>query len=144
MSRSGYPPWIMKRGGLESSGQRLISSIGKTNRIEFFSVGKKKLKKKIRKSDFFKRFFKIFWNFKFFYHFWRKKMIFGVFVDFCELFNFRGMKRLRLSLNLFIPLILVNILKSPTISSPTTPPYWSSLPGHPAWGVTDQGRLGAD
>ena len=30
------PPWILKRAGLESSGQRLISSIGKTKRIEFF------------------------------------------------------------------------------------------------------------
>ena len=34
-SRSGYPPWILKRGGLVSSGQRLISSIGKTKGIAF-------------------------------------------------------------------------------------------------------------
>ena len=25
VSRSGYPPWILKRAGLESSGQRLLS-----------------------------------------------------------------------------------------------------------------------
>ena len=35
-SRSGYPPWILKRAGLESSGRRLISSIGKTKGIAFF------------------------------------------------------------------------------------------------------------
>ena len=29
LSRSCYPPWNLKRGGLESPGQRLISSIGK-------------------------------------------------------------------------------------------------------------------
>ena len=29
------PPWILKRGGLESCGQRLISSIGKTKIIAF-------------------------------------------------------------------------------------------------------------
>ena len=33
-----YPHWILKRGGLESSGWRLISSIGKTNRIAFCFV----------------------------------------------------------------------------------------------------------
>ena len=44
VSRSGYPPWILKRGGLESSGQKLISSFGKTKRIAFlyFFFGKKK------------------------------------------------------------------------------------------------------
>ena len=41
MSRSGYPPWILKRGGVESSGRRLISSIGKTKRIAFFFCKKK-------------------------------------------------------------------------------------------------------
>ena len=30
VSRSGDPPWILKRGGLERSGRRLISSISKT------------------------------------------------------------------------------------------------------------------
>ena len=39
MSRLGYPPWILKQGGLDSSGQRLISSIGKTER--FFFLAKK-------------------------------------------------------------------------------------------------------
>ena len=33
MSCSGYPPWILKRGGLESSGRILISSNGKTKKI---------------------------------------------------------------------------------------------------------------
>ena len=42
LSRSDHPPWILKRGGLESSGQRLISSIGKTKGIAFFFFGKKK------------------------------------------------------------------------------------------------------
>ena len=32
----GTPPWILKRGGLESSGRRLISSNGKTKLIVFF------------------------------------------------------------------------------------------------------------
>ena len=42
--RSCYPPWILKRGGLESSGQRIISSMGKTKRTAFFSFfGKKKI-----------------------------------------------------------------------------------------------------
>ena len=38
VSRSGYPTWILKQDGLESSGQRLISSIGKTKIIAFFSL----------------------------------------------------------------------------------------------------------
>ena len=37
------PPWMLKRGGLESSGRRLISSIGKLKRKVFFGV----------KNDFF-------------------------------------------------------------------------------------------
>ena len=37
------PPWILKRGGLESSGQRLMASNGKTNRIAFFLFLAKKL-----------------------------------------------------------------------------------------------------
>ena len=35
------PPCILKRGELESSGQRLISSIGKTKRIAYFLLAKK-------------------------------------------------------------------------------------------------------
>ena len=35
VSRSGYPPRILKQGGLESSGQRLITSTGKNKRIAF-------------------------------------------------------------------------------------------------------------
>ena len=30
------PPWILKGAGMDSSGQRLISSIGKTKRLAFF------------------------------------------------------------------------------------------------------------
>ena len=48
VSHSGDPPWILKQAGLESSGQRLISSIGKTKRIAFlFFRKKKKIKKRI-------------------------------------------------------------------------------------------------
>ena len=35
-SRSGYPPWILKWAGVESSCPTLISSIGKTKRIAIF------------------------------------------------------------------------------------------------------------
>ena len=35
-SRSGYPPWILKRAGLESSGRIASSSYWKTKRIAFF------------------------------------------------------------------------------------------------------------
>ena len=42
MSRSGDPPWILKWAGLESSGQRLISSTGKIKKIAFFFWQKKK------------------------------------------------------------------------------------------------------
>ena len=38
VSRSGYPPWNLKSGGVESSGRRLISSFGKTKRKAFFSL----------------------------------------------------------------------------------------------------------
>ena len=44
VSRSGYPPWIQKRAGLESSGRRLISSIGKTKGIAFFVFVENNLK----------------------------------------------------------------------------------------------------
>ena len=37
----GTLPWILKRGGMETSGQRLISSISKTKRITFFFAKKK-------------------------------------------------------------------------------------------------------
>ena len=35
---SGYLPWILKRGGLVTSGQRLIALNGKTKRIKFMYV----------------------------------------------------------------------------------------------------------
>ena len=48
-------PWNLKRGGLESSGQRLISLIGKTKSIAFF------LAKNLEKKDILG-----FWRFEFF------------------------------------------------------------------------------
>ena len=36
----GPPPWILRWGGRDSSGQRLISSNGKTKKIAFFLRGK--------------------------------------------------------------------------------------------------------
>ena len=59
-SCSGYPPWILKRVGLESTGWRLISSIGKTKRIAFF-FGKKKYAQNVQ--IFLKWFFKDFLTF---------------------------------------------------------------------------------
>ena len=66
-SHSYYPPWNLKLGGLESSGPRLISSIGKTKRIAFFLAKKK----------YFQN-FQIFW----------KKRIFLDFLRFFEIFDF--------------------------------------------------------
>ena len=60
-SRSCNTPWILKRGGLESSGWWLISSIGKTKRIAFlflflsgtfFFLKIFRLQKKKKSSDF--------------------------------------------------------------------------------------------
>ena len=56
-SRSGDPPWILKRGVLESSGQRLISSIGKTKRIASLFFGKKNIFKIFKFLEEKKRFF---------------------------------------------------------------------------------------
>ena len=65
--RSRYPPWILKRGGLEKSGGRLISSNGKIKRIALlfcFFLDKKNLKIYIfNKSDFFLDFWRFFWQF---------------------------------------------------------------------------------
>ena len=36
MSRSGYPPWILNLGGLESSNKKSIASFGETKKIAFF------------------------------------------------------------------------------------------------------------
>ena len=45
------PPWILKRGGLQSSGQKIISSIGKAKRIQKkISAKKERIKK--GKNDF--------------------------------------------------------------------------------------------
>ena len=55
------PPWILKRGELESSGQKIISSIGKIKRIAlFFSFvfwQKKNNKKIVEILPAFSRFF---------------------------------------------------------------------------------------
>ena len=51
-SGSGDPPWILKLGGLEGSGQRLISIIGKTKRMAFIVEQNKKIFSKF--SDFLK------------------------------------------------------------------------------------------
>ena len=51
-SRSDHSPWILKRGGLDSSGRRLISSIGKTKRIAIFSA---KFFSSLKFSDFLKK-----------------------------------------------------------------------------------------
>ena len=88
-SRSGDPPWNLKRAGLESSGWRLVSSIGKTKKITFcfFFQRKKKIQKKINKKNDFLRFFEIF---GFFDHFW-KFLDFLVFYGFFNFFcNFLG------------------------------------------------------
>ena len=62
-------PWILKRGGLERSGRRLISLNGKTKRIDFYLIFLAKFfssstfseKKKEQKKDFFlKDIFQIF------------------------------------------------------------------------------------
>ena len=95
MSRSGYPPWILKRGGLESSGRRLISSIGKTKRIAFFYFffWRKNIFSKfsdfLKKSDFF-GFFEIFSDFRIFLPFFTIfgflffLWILGFFLDFLD------------------------------------------------------------
>ena len=91
VSRSGDPPWILKRAGLESSGQRLISSIGKTKGIAFPFFWQKERRKK-------KWYFEIFWDFfRFsdfltifdnFWIFWVFFMDFWIFLGFFEFLNF--------------------------------------------------------
>ena len=82
-SRSGYPSWILKRGGLESSGRIVSSWYWKTKRKVFFFLsffGKtKKNKKKINKMKIdFLRFFEIFGFLDHFWHFF----VFGLFYGF--------------------------------------------------------------
>ena len=77
-------PWILKRGGLESSGRRLISSIGNTKRVAFFFWQKKYFQNfQIfwKKSDFL-RFFQIFEFLTIFGFFG----FFNGFLDFFEIF----------------------------------------------------------
>ena len=84
LSRSGYPPWILKQAGLESSGRRLISSIGKTKKNAFFCFWQKK--------KYFQN-FQIFWNIVIFSDFrivWPFLTIFGFFGFFYEFLNFFG------------------------------------------------------
>ena len=55
-------PWILKRGGLESSGRRLISSNGKTNRRVFFLLFfSSKFSDFLKKKSVFLRFFLRIW-----------------------------------------------------------------------------------
>ena len=61
------PPWILKRDGLESYGQRLISSIGKKN---------KRIEKKWKSG-----FLKLFQIFRLFNFFQKKLDLFGFFYD---------------------------------------------------------------
>ena len=56
-SRSYYPPWNLKRAGLESSGRIASSYYWKTKRIALF-FNKKKYKKNYKKSEFL-RFFEL-------------------------------------------------------------------------------------
>ena len=73
LSRLGYPPppWILKQGGLESFGQRLFSSIGKTKRIAFYFIVLFWRKKKS----------KLFWEKVIFWHFFKR------FLDFLIIFD---------------------------------------------------------
>ena len=66
----GTLPWILKWAGLESSGQRLISSISKTKRIAFLSC---------------KQFFSL-WKFPDF--FVEKKWFFEIYQDFLRFWDF--------------------------------------------------------
>ena len=80
----GPPSWILKLGGLESSGWRLISSYGKTKRIANF--GKSNLEKKKKKKIIF--FFFVFFNFLTIFE---RHLIVGSFYDFfCWIFRFLG------------------------------------------------------
>ena len=83
-----HTPWILKRGGLESSGWRLISLIGKTKRIAFFFLLAKlnisKFSDFLEKSDFF-----ICWRFFIcsdFLQFLTFTKILGFFIDFFDFF----------------------------------------------------------
>ena len=90
LSHSDHPPWIMKRGGLESSGWRLISAIGNTKRIAMFSEEKKILKKKsdfLKKSEFLKIFY-IFGVLAIFDNFWILGVVYGFFFGFFGFFCF--------------------------------------------------------
>ena len=55
VSRSGYPPWILKRGGLESSGRIPSSLYWKTKRIAFFFFFRRTKKKKFKKKKKLKK-----------------------------------------------------------------------------------------
>ena len=66
-SGSYYPPWILKRAGLESYGQIASSKYWKTKRIAFFFVKKKEqIKKKKKQKSEFLRLFEIFWDLRIF------------------------------------------------------------------------------
>ena len=88
------PPWILKRAGLESSGRRLISSIGKTKIIAlyfYFFSGKKKYFQNFQifwKKVIFLNFSKFFQIFGFFYPFWKILNFLVFFMDFWIFFGF--------------------------------------------------------
>ena len=86
MSRSGDPPWILKQDWLESSGQRLISSNGKTTRIAFCLQNLFLLFENFilfeEKSVFFLDFFNLFHIFRFFFY------ILNFFFDFLVVLGF--------------------------------------------------------
>ena len=72
VSRSRYPPWILKRGGLESSGKRLITLNSNTKIRAFFSQQLKIFSfqifgKTVILHDFFSDFFHIFIDLYFFF-----------------------------------------------------------------------------
>ena len=95
----GTPPWILKRGGLESYGRILISSIGKTKRIVFLQNFE--IKKKTDFWDFLifsivLRFFDVFFCFKkkdflgFLRFFWILLRFFDIFLIFKIFLDFTG------------------------------------------------------
>ena len=88
LSCSEYPPWILKLGGLEISGQRLISRLSKLREWPFFWRKKKETFSNLDflKKVFFYRFFDHFWQlFGFFLmNFW---IFFKIFVEFFWIFK---------------------------------------------------------
>ena len=70
------PPWILKRFGLESSGQRLISSTSKTQRKAFYFFCDRKYLKKNIFDQIFDKTFRFSNILNLFFDFWDKKKLF--------------------------------------------------------------------